>query len=299
MEFAAIDVETANADMGSICQIGIACFAGNELVDQWTTLIDPEDYFDEVNISIHGIDPNMVRGQPKLSEVAQTLRGYLENRVSVCHTHFDRVALHRGFQRYGLPPIATSWLDLARVVRRTWHDLAWRGYGLANVCDRLGYEFQHHDALEDAKAAGHVLIAALQESQLDLNAWLRRVTQPIDPESRKPIRLDGDPEGDLYGEVLVFTGSLELIRSEAAHLAATLGCQVAPSVTKKTTILVVGDQDVKKLAGYEKSSKHRKAELLAKQGQRIRIVRESDFKQLVESTQSAEPLPSSAAVSFS
>ena len=113
----------------------------------------------------------MVSGQPKLSDVAETLRKYLENTVSVCHTHFDRVALSRGFARYEIQPITTSWLDSARVVRRTWKDLAWGGYGLAKVCQRLGYEFKHHDALEDAKAAGYVLIAALQESQQDLSFW--------------------------------------------------------------------------------------------------------------------------------
>jgi len=289
MEFTAIDVETANADMGSICQIGIARFSAGKLVDQWVTLVDPEDYFDKVNISIHGIEPGMVAGQPKLPDVVDTLRKYLENTISVCHTHFDRLALNRGFARYQLQPIATSWLDSARVVRRTWKDLAWGGYGLANVCAKLGYEFTHHDALEDAKAAGHVLIAALHESQQDLGTWQRRVNQPIDLEhsSSIPIHREGNPEGDLFGEILVFTGSLELVRSDAADLAASVGCKVDPNVTKKTTILVVGDQDVWKLGGHEKSSKHRKAEQLATAGQGIRIVRESDFKELVRSSQSA------------
>ena len=56
---------------------------------------------------------------------------------------------------------------------------------------------------------------------------------------------------------------------------------VEPGVTKKTSILVVGDQDVTKLAGKDKSSKHRKAEGLIANGQAIRILRESDFKELV------------------
>ena len=63
-----------------------------------------------------------------------------------------------------------------------------------------------------------------------------------------------------------------------------MGCQVAPSVTKKTTILVVGDQDISKLAGHEKSIKHRKAELLVAEGYSIRIIRETDFKDFVKSS---------------
>lgn len=284
MQFVAIDVETANPDMGSICQIGLARFVDGQLTDEWCTLVDPEDYFDDVNISIHGIEPKMVRGQPKLPQIADRLRSMLEDTVSVCHTHFDRIALGRAYTKYNLSPISTTWLDSARVVRRTWKDLAWKGYGLANVCSRIGYEFRHHDALEDAKAAGFVLLAALRDSQQDIDHWRQRVNQPIDPEcssSGAAVQRDGNPEGDLYGEVLVFTGALELPRSESADLAASVGCQVAAGVTKKTTILVVGDQDATKLAGHEKSSKHRKAEQLIAEGHRIRIIRESDFKSLV------------------
>lgn|SRR6185369_1978644 len=288
MHFVAIDVETANAAMGSVCQVGIARFDGGQLVDEWSSLVDPEDYFDDINVSIHGIDRRMVVGQPKMPDVAETLRSFLESTVSVCHTHFDRIAIARAFQRYELRPISTVWLDSARVARRTWPDLAWRGYGLANICGRLGYEFKHHDALEDAKAAGHVLLAACQESQLDLNAWVLRVNQPIFPEeasSGHAIYRDGNPEGDLYGEVIVFTGALELPRNEAANLASSAGCQVEQGVTRKTTILVVGDQDMSKLAGHEKSTKHRKAEQLAAQGQPLRIILETDFKLLVKTAQ--------------
>ena len=83
----------------------------------------------------------------------------------------------------------------------------------------------------------------------------------------------------------MFTGALEIPRREAADLAASIGCTVASGVTKKTTLLIVGDQDVTKLAGKDKSSKHLKAEQLISKGQPIRIIRESDFKQLVIQSQ--------------
>jgi len=288
MHFSAIDVETANPDIGSICQIGIARFAGEKLVDEWSTLVDPEDYFHPMNVSIHGIDARMVRGKPRLPDIADNVRRRLEGTVTVCHTHFDRVAISSAFDKYDLIQVSTAWLDSARVARRCWRDFAWRGYGLANVCKQIGYKFRHHDALEDAKAAGHILLAAMRESQLDIDAWMHRIDQPIDPESSSvgaAIRRDGTPEGDLYGEIVVFTGALDIPRHEAADLAASIGCQVAQNVTKKTTILVVGDQDVSKLAGHEKSIKHRKAEELSAAGRPIRIIRETDFRALVQSAQ--------------
>jgi len=286
MNFVAIDVETANADMGSICQIGLAKYVNGVLSDEWKTYIDPEDYFDEINVGIHGIDESVVVGAPIFSKVIGTLHTYLDDSVVVCHTHFDRVAMQQAFRRYKVAPeLHGRWLDSARVVRRTWKEYAWKGYGLRNVCEMLGYDFKQHDALEDAKAAAHVLMAAVKQSGIDIDGWFDRVRRPIDPEansSREAIKREGNAEGPLHGEVIVFTGALEMHRHVAADIAASIGCQVEGGVTKKTTILVVGDQDIKRLAGQEKSSKHRKAEELIKKGCPIKIIKESDFKALIE-----------------
>ncbi len=278
MDFVALDVETANADMTSICQVGLARFESGTLVHEWKSYVDPEDYFDDVNVSIHGITDDMVRGAPKLTGIAPLLCEHITRRVIVCHTHFDRVSIHQSFLKYGICVPTCTWLDSARVARRAWQEFAQSGYGLRNVCEALGYEFIHHDALEDAKAAAHVLLAASTKTGLDLDGWIRRVEQPI--VEAEGIAREGNQEGPLYGEVLVFTGALTIPRREAADMAARTGCTVADGVNKRTTMLVVGDQDIRKLAGQEKSSKHRKAEDLILKGQMIRILGETDFKEL-------------------
>lgn len=205
----------------------------------------------------------------------------LNDCVVLCHTHFDHVSVHQAFNKYGLQPPECVWLDSARVARRTWPQFAARGYGLQNVCDHIGYEFAHHEALEDAKAAAQIVVTAMQATGLSIDDWLRRVQQPIDPSQTSYITREGNPEGPLFGEVMVFTGALQMPRHEAADLAASVGCEVAYRVSKTTTTLVVGDQDVRKLAGHVMSAKQRKAELLIAKGQEIRILRESDFVELV------------------
>lgn len=284
MKFTAIDVETSNADMSTICQIGIAQFENGQLINEWSTLVNPEDFFDPVNVSIHGISEGDVEKSPTFPEVIEELQSLFSDSIIVSHTHFDRVSVGRAIAKYSLPPLENSWLDSAKVVRRAWEELSRSGYGLSNVCKMIGYEFAHHDALEDAKACGHVLLAAIQKTGLDIEQWVKRVSLPIgisSSDSSVDIKRDGNPEGEFYGEVLVFTGSLLIPRREAADLAANVGCKVASGVTKKTTMLVVGDQDITKLAGKEKSSKHIKAEKLIMDGQKIKIIRESDFKELV------------------
>jgi DNA polymerase-3 subunit epsilon len=280
MEFIALDVETANADMASICQIGIARFANGKVTDEWKTYVDPQDRFDGINISIHGIDESIVAGAPNFGAVANTIKGAISGNVVVTHTAFDRIAIYRAGIKCESAPPSCTWLDTACVVRRTWNELSRSGYGLLNVCELIGYKFDPHDALEDAKAAGQIMLAAMAQTGLDLNAWLTRVRQPIDPTLEQRIVRNGNPEGELYGEVLVFTGALLIPRREAADFAAQMGCEVDGGVTKRTTLLVVGDQDVQRLAGHEKSSKHRKAEELIKKAQAIRILRETDFREL-------------------
>lgn len=284
MDFLAIDVETANPDMASICQIGIAQYRDNSLVHEWSSFIDPMDSFSEFNISIHGIRQDSVKGAPTFKEISSTLYKTLENQVVVCHTHFDRVAILQASRKFGLAPPNCTWLDSARVARRTWEDFAMSGYGLHNLSKFLGYEFKHHDALEDAKAAGNIVLEASAKMDLDINGWIARVKRPISPEnisSNSKITREGDPEGALFGEVIVFTGALEIPRKEAADMAAQLGCNVGSGVTKKTTILVVGDQDLTRLSGKNKSAKHRKAEDFILKGIPIRILKETDFKELV------------------
>jgi DNA polymerase-3 subunit epsilon len=291
VDFVSIDVETANADMASICQIGIAKYLEGRLTEAWSSLVNPEDYFDFINIDIHGITEEDVAESPTLPEVASILGGYLNNSICVSHTHFDRVSITRAFAKYGLPESHSIWLDSARVARRAWKQFAWSGYGLANVCDAIGYDFEHHNALEDAKASAQVLLAAIEATGLDVESWLERVKQPIDPSKISgpaSIRREGNPEGALFGQVVVFTGALQMARREAADLAASIGCAVDSGVTKRTSLLVVGDQDIARLAGKGKSNKHLKAEQLIRKGQEIRILKESDFRELVRcSVQSA------------
>jgi len=85
MQFVAIDIETANADMASICAVGAAIFEHGQLSSQWYSLVDPDDYFDPVNVSIHGIDGNMVLGAPVYKDVAKTIERLLGGRIVVTH----------------------------------------------------------------------------------------------------------------------------------------------------------------------------------------------------------------------
>jgi|SRR5919108_1988572 DNA polymerase-3 subunit epsilon len=280
--FLALDVETANADMSSICQIGIVEFSDGTVVNSWGTLINPEDYFDPFNISIHHITPDMVSGAPRFPDVHAQIRQLTDACVVVTHMAFDQTSLRRAAQKYGLTEIGCTWLDSARVVRRHWGDFRQSGYSLPNICKFLEIQYRSHDAVDDARAAGEVVLRAMGQSGLSVEEWCERAYKRMTNPNQN-FSQEGDPDGPFYGETMVFTGALMMPRREAASRAALAGCTVGDGVTKETTILVVGIQDTDKLSGYSKSSKHRKAEKLIEGGQPIKIITEKDFIEMINS----------------
>jgi len=173
MEFVAIDVETANSKLSSICQIGIAFYKDGLLADEWKSYINPEEHFLPFNISIHGINEAKVKDSPILPDVNGQLHKYLGNRITVCHTFFDRAAIRQASAKYGVTEPDCRWLDSASVARRTWKECSKSGYGLDKLCKLLKYNFAHHDALEDAKAAGYIMLSAIKESGIDIDGWLK------------------------------------------------------------------------------------------------------------------------------
>lgn len=291
MDFVVIDVETANPDSGSICQVGIASFLDGELADAWVSLVNPEDYFAAGNIAVHGIDEAQVQDAPRWDEVFPEVHARLRNRIVVSHTSFDRVALRKACERANLPECEYTWLDSTRVVRIAWPQFSKAGFGLTNVASHFGIKYQAHDALEDARCAGLLVLRAVAETGLSPEQWLTRTAQPI-PRSTvevrrktnwfpRPAKREANPEGRLFGQVIVFTGSLAISREQAADAAARAGCRVEDSVTRRTTLLVVGGLDPRSSAGQRKSTKHQKAEELIGRGQNLRILGESDFQRLM------------------
>jgi DNA polymerase III subunit epsilon len=277
-----LDVETANADFASICQVGLAGFKDGELVDTWASLVDPEDYFSFVNMAIHHIQPDEVVGAPTWKEIYPIVADRLRGNIAVCHTPFDCAALRKASAKCGLTEFECTWLDSAKVVRRAWPQFARSGYGLSSVAKHFEIAYQAHDALEDARCAGVILVRAVEQTGITITEWVNETKRPIQ-HITPPRQTQGEVpfSSEFSGDRIVFTGALNFPRSSAAALARSVGFQVDDGVTRHTTVLVVGDQDISRLAGKSKSAKHVKAEALAAAGTPIRIVGESDFISMI------------------
>lgn len=282
--FVVVDVETANADLSAICQIGMAVFDNGKLIDTFESLVNPCAHFDWFNVSVHGIDEAAVADAQAIDDLAPIIHQYLSKGVVCSYGSFDKTALLRA-----LGDVPSTWLDITKVVRRTWGKFAYKGYGLANMCDHLGIALEHHDALSDAKAAGQVLLEAMRISGLSLDDTIA-LANGAPPRTKKRTLAsaaphDGakpNPDGEYFGDTIVFTGTLSIVRAKACAQACVKGFAVSSKVSGKTNYLVKGLSDPIKLCGKDKSQKEMKALELIKQGQEIVFLSEHDFFKMIE-----------------
>ena len=273
LHFVAVDVETANHNRGSICQIAIVEFRSGVIVSEWSSLVDPDEAFYPSNIEIHGIKPEDVAGHPTIRELAEEIHGRLTGRLVVSHTLFDQQSLS-----IACPEIARGlrWLDTCDAARRAWPELPC--HRLPVLADQLGIEFEHHDALEDARTAGKVLIAALSRNR-SIAQWTITTVTASSSRSRAyapQVQRAGKRSGRLAGEVVVLTGTMWTSRNRIADLAADVGCNVHPRITNSTTILVVGTDNVGE-------SKLHTARQLVASGRKLRILTDAEFRSLLDS----------------
>lgn len=272
--FIAFDVETANSDPASICQIGIAIYENNRLTQSRSYLLDPECEFSDHHVSIHQIVGSDVENSPTFSELFPTLTALISNRSVVSHTMFDQNALKKVCAKYQVEFPDVDWVDSSMIARRAWPEVSKRGYGLEALCQRISFNYSPHDAEEDAIACGEVVLAALESTGWSFDqAVLESRSRNSSPMwSSKNVTRDGDEKGEFFGKILVFTGDLPNSRSEAASKAAELGFTVKNHVSRKTDILVLGDNG-------EGTTKHKRALDLIDQGHIIEIV---SFNEIVE-----------------
>lgn len=266
-DFVVVDVETACARVGSICQIGIVGFRDGRETFAWETLIDPREAFSSFNIGIHGITPARVLGAPHFAQVHPDIAGHLGGRVTVAHSSFDKTALADACNSAALPVIETRWLDSVRVAKRAWPQLS--SHRLNVLAGFLGLSHRHHDALSDARVAGQVIVHAIAHTGMGIEGWLESAGR------KRAAAPEAASEGPLAGQRIAVLG--EAIDGPLARWAAAAGARIVASVGRTTTMLLVATRHPYG-RWVEASAPWRKAEELRAAGKPIAIVTEADLR---------------------
>jgi DNA polymerase-3 subunit epsilon len=307
LDFVAIDVETANSRRGSICAIGAAVVRDGVVVSTHSWLTRPPtglDHFDGINISLHGITPDMVANQPSFAERLDQLLEVTGGLPLVAHN----AAFDIGALREACMAVDREWptADYACSLIMARRALDLISYRLPMVAGECGVDLAaHHEAGSDALACAHVvleiarrrnadnlgdLLAGLQvlTGRLEAAAWAgcRGASSYTGPQL-PDVAADADPEHPLHGQIMVFTGALSIRRQDAWDAVARCGAVVEKGVNKRTTMLVVGDG----FTGHDPADfwtgKAAKALHWRKKGHRIEVLTEADLVDLLAETRTS------------
>jgi DNA polymerase-3 subunit epsilon len=167
--FSVIDIETTGglATKEKITEIAIYVTDGNSIIEEFSTLINPERRIPSFITGLTGITNEMVEDAPKFYEVAAKIVELTKNTVFVAHNaSFDYSFVKNEFSQLGynfkLNTLCT--LQLSRKLFK-----GHKSYSLGNLCNDLGIVIHNrHRAGGDAQATA-ILFKMLYEFDLNQN----------------------------------------------------------------------------------------------------------------------------------
>src|SRR5699024_5344049 len=151
--YAILDIESTGGKFNEegITEIAIYKFDGQEVIDQFGSLINPERKIQPFVVGLTGINNDMLRYAPKFHEVAKRIIEITEDCVLVAHnSKFDYRLLRTEFRRLGYN-FERKTLCTIELSRKLIPNMP--SYKLGNLVKSLGIPItDRHRAVGDAQA---------------------------------------------------------------------------------------------------------------------------------------------------
>jgi DNA polymerase-3 subunit epsilon len=180
-----IDIETTgNGIKGNkITEISIFKYDGYEVVEEYTSLVNPECEIPYFITGLTGIDNQMVRDAPKIDEIADKILEITQDTIFVAHSvNFDYNVIKNEFKNIGCEFVRKK-LCTVRLSRKLIP--GYNSYSLGKLCSALGIPLtDRHRARGDAHATTLLFHKLLREDGADevfkafLNARSQEATLP-------------------------------------------------------------------------------------------------------------------------
>jgi DNA polymerase-3 subunit epsilon len=161
MIYTIIDVETTGQG-NRMTEISVFKYDGQMVIDEFTSLINPESYIPGHITALTGIDNDLVANAPRFEEVAQDILSITEDTIFVAHNvNFDYNVISGEFKRIGID-FTRKKLCTVRLSRRLLP--GHRSYSLGKLCKALDINLvDRHRARGDAEATVIVFKLLLQQ----------------------------------------------------------------------------------------------------------------------------------------
>jgi DNA polymerase-3 subunit epsilon len=151
--YAIVDIETTGgyASANGIIEISIKIFDGERIVEEFETLVNPNQNIPRYIQAFTGINNEMVQDAPVFEEIAEKVYTYLQGNVFVAHNvNFDYSFIKSHLECYGYSFNAKK-LCTVRLSRQIFPGLP--SYSLGNLCNSLQIDLNNrHRAGGDADA---------------------------------------------------------------------------------------------------------------------------------------------------
>jgi DNA polymerase-3 subunit epsilon len=154
-ELVFVDLETTggNAAFHRITEVGIVRMRGAEVVEEWSTLVNPECRIPPYIEAFTGITNDMVAGAPRFAQVAGTVLAKLKPGVFVAHNaRFDYTFLRTEFRRLNIQ-FSAQVLCTVKLSRRLFPEHARHSLDAVMQRHQLTCTARHR-ALGDARVLG-------------------------------------------------------------------------------------------------------------------------------------------------
>ncbi|MCL7764430.1 GIY-YIG nuclease family protein [Polaribacter sp. Z014] len=184
MLYTVVDIETTgNGYKGSkITEISILVFDGKVIVDEFTTLVNPEQNIPAFITNLTGITNAMVRNAPKFYEIAKKVAEITEDTIFVAHNvNFDYNIIQEEFKNLGFS-FKRKKLCTVRLSRKIMPGL--NSYSLGNICTIENIPIVgRHRAKGDAEATTELFRRLIErDDNFTINSFLnpksRQATLP-------------------------------------------------------------------------------------------------------------------------
>ena len=131
--YSIVDIETTGNDYKGqkITEISIFLFDGQKVIDEFTSLVNPERKIPNYISNLTGITEAMVSNAPKFYEIAKKVVEITKDAIFVAHNvHFDYGVIREEFKRLGFN-FNRKKLCTVRLSRKIIPDLS--SYSLGNI----------------------------------------------------------------------------------------------------------------------------------------------------------------------
>ncbi|MBD0380548.1 ATP-dependent DNA helicase DinG [Paenibacillus sedimenti] len=163
MKFAVLDFETTGSGHADeIIQVGLVIIDQFQIVDRYTSLVNPGTGIPSSITTLTGITDDMVKDAPSLDQVMSDMFPLLFDCVLVGHhVPFDLSFLQRGLTKTGYPPFSGRVLDTMDMLRILFPSIS--SLQLSMVAGLFGLDHERpHQADSDAEVTALIWIICME-----------------------------------------------------------------------------------------------------------------------------------------